>query len=77
MLTVTQVKPFKDYLLKIELSNGKNGLFDVSPYLDKGVFSELKNRDYFKKVKVFFCGISWPHNQDFSADTIESELIEN
>jgi hypothetical protein len=76
LLKVNQVEALQDYMLKIELSNGKKGLFDVSGYLDKGVFTELKDINYFKQVKTFFCGISWPHNQDLSADTIEYELIE-
>ena len=71
MITVLQVKPLDNYSLKIKLSNGKSGIFDVSPYLEKGIFKELKDKEYFKKVKPLFCGISWPNNQDFSADTLE------
>jgi len=56
------------------LSNGKTGYFDVSPYLEKGIFKELQNYSYFKKVKPAFGGVVWPHQQDFSAETIEYEL---
>ncbi|MDG5815546.1 DUF2442 domain-containing protein [Chitinispirillales bacterium ANBcel5] len=37
-------------------------------------FSELKDENYFKQVKPLFIGISWPNQQDFSADTIEHEM---
>jgi hypothetical protein len=56
------------------LSNGKQGTFDVTPYLDKGVFLEFKDREYFRSVKAAFGGVMWPHEQDFSAETIEFEL---
>ena len=76
MVKVISAKPVEDYRLRIRLSNGKNGLFDVSPYLDKGVFHELRDLQYFRRVKVAFGGIMWPHEQDFSAETIECELKE-
>jgi len=62
--------------LRIHLSNGKIGIFDVSPYLDGGVFHELQDPQYFRRVKVAFGGIMWPNEQDFSADTIEFDLEE-
>jgi len=42
--------------------------------LNKGIFKELKNQKYFELVKIAFGGIVWPHEQDFSADTIEYEM---
>ena len=43
----------------------------MKPYLDAGVFYELRDPEYFKKVKVFFGGIAWPNEQDISSETIE------
>lgn len=74
MVKVVSAEPMENYKLKIQLSNGKHGIFDVSPYLDKGVFSELREQDYFRRVKVAFGGVMWPHEQDFSPETIEYEL---
>jgi len=74
MVKVVSAEPMENYRLKIELSTGKQGIFDVSPYLDKGVFCELKEENYFRQVKVAFGGIMWPHEQDFSPETIEYEL---
>jgi Protein of unknown function (DUF2442) len=68
--TVITVKPKDNYKLAVTFDNGEKRLFDVAPFLDKGVFSELKNVDYFKKVKVAFGAIEWPHEQDFSKDTL-------
>jgi len=42
----------------------------------KGVFQELKDQGYFRQIKVAFGGVMWPHEQDFSPETIEVELRE-
>ncbi|MFQ5754264.1 MAG: DUF2442 domain-containing protein, partial [bacterium] len=69
MIKVSNVEPIENYELKVKLSNGKSGVFDVKPYLDKGIFQELKDENYFKAAKAAFGGVVWPHEQDFSADT--------
>ena len=74
MLKVIKVDANNDYTLFVELSDGRLGKFDVKPYLDKGVFTELKDKNYFKQVRPLFCGIVWPNEQDLSADTIAYEL---
>ncbi len=77
MIKVKKVNAKNDYTLFVELSDGRSGIFDVKPYLDKGVFKQLKDKEYFKKVRPFFCGIVWPDEQDLSADTIAYELIQS
>ncbi|OQX80176.1 MAG: hypothetical protein B6D64_03600 [Bacteroidetes bacterium 4484_276] len=74
MLKVISVEPKESHILFIRLSNGKEGEFDVTPYLDRGIFTELKNESYFKQASPCFYGIAWPQQQDFSADTIECEM---
>jgi len=68
--TVITVEPEKNYKLLITFENNEKRLFDVKPFLDKGIFTELKSIDYFKKVKVSFGAIQWPNEQDFSKDTL-------
>ena len=67
---VTAVEPRNNYKLSITFENGEKRIFDVTPFLDKGIFSELKNIDYFQKVRVAFGAIQWPNEQDFSKDTL-------
>ena len=74
MIHVNKVKHTEKYKLYIELSNGVSGYFDLTPYLEKGIFTQLKDIDYLKKVKPDTFGICWPKGQDLSADTIEYEL---
>ncbi|MDB9737048.1 DUF2442 domain-containing protein [Porticoccaceae bacterium] len=63
-------EPLANYKLKVEFSNNEVKEFDVAPFLDKGIFAELKNENYFKQVKVAFGSIEWPNDQDFSKDTV-------
>jgi hypothetical protein len=76
MLTVQEISVIAPYKLRAKLSNGVEGIFDVSPYVRKGIFTQLQNVEYFKQVRVNFCGICWPNGQDFSADTIEYDITQ-
>ena len=76
MNKVVMVEARENHVLFVKMSNGKSGEFDVSPYINRGIFKELKTESYFNQVKPAFGGVSWPHKQDFSADTIEVELVE-
>lgn len=74
MLKVIDIEYCEGYKFKTKLSNGTEGMFDVSPYVEKGIFSQLKNKEYIQQVKINFAGICWPNGQDFSADTIEYHI---
>jgi hypothetical protein len=63
-----------DHRIKVTLSNGNKGIFDVKPYLDKGVFKELKDDNYFRRARIEFGTIAWPNEQDFSPETIEIKM---
>lgn len=57
IVKVSKVEATNDYELLVKLSNGKKGVFDVKPYLDKGIFTELKDNNYFNSVRLAFGGI--------------------
>jgi hypothetical protein len=56
--------------LTVTFNTHEKKIFDVSPYLDKGIFTELQNKDYFKQVKATNGTIEWPNGQDFCPDTL-------
>jgi hypothetical protein len=76
MVKIIEAVPRKDYIIAIKLDNGKSGIFDVTPFLDKGIFQELKDQRYFEQFRIRGRSISWPHEQDFCADTIEVLMTE-
>lgn len=73
---VTDFEILSDHLIKITLSNGKTGVFSVKPYLEKGVFTELKDYNYFRRAKIEHGTICWSHGQDFSPETLEARMEE-
>jgi hypothetical protein len=67
--------PRDDYKVDIVTSSGISGAFDVKPYLQGSAFQELKSRSYFALVRPDHHGIAWPHEQDFSSDTIIVDIL--
>lgn len=67
---IIQAIPLDDYRIEILTSSGISGVFDVKPYLGGSAFKELVDESYFRRVRPMHHGIAWPHEQDFSADTI-------
>ena len=50
---VKKVKPNPDYTITLTFANGEKKVFDVTPYLDKGIFKKLKDKKLFNSVKLF------------------------
>ena len=71
---VTHFEILEDYKIKVVLSNGSKGVFDARPYLERGIFAELKNYDYFRRARIEFGTLTWPNEQDFSPETIEVKM---
>lgn len=49
---VTQVAPRDDFHLELTFDTGERKVFDVKPYLDKGVFRRLQDIQLFKQAYV-------------------------
>lgn len=71
---VKTVRPLDDYEIYVELEDGRNGIFDLKPYLNHGVFRELKDKSYFSQVDIMFGAVTWPHEQDIAPETLVADL---
>ena len=67
---VKAVKANPDYTLTLTFTNDEIKVFDVKPYLDKGIFRELKDRKEFNSVRPFLGSIQWRNGQDFCPDML-------
>jgi hypothetical protein len=67
---VVEVKPNPDYSLTLKFTNGEVRRFDVRPYLEKGIFQELKDMQMFNSVKPSLRSIQWLNGQDLCPDTL-------
>jgi hypothetical protein len=73
---VSDVKPNPDYTLTLTFTNGEVKVFDVKPYLDKGIFRELQDMSVFNSVRPCLGSIQWQGGQDFCPDTLYLEAVE-
>lgn len=48
-----------DYQLAIEFDNGEHRVFDMKPFLDKGVFKALRDENLFRSVRVAYGTVAW------------------
>ncbi len=67
---VKDVKPQSDYTLLLTFDNGDKRAFDMKPYLDKGIFRELKDISMFNTVRVCFDAIEWENEADFDPQVL-------
>jgi hypothetical protein len=70
-----RVKPLSDYRIYVEIEDGRKGVFDLKPYLDHGVFRELRDVHYFNQVGILFGAVTWPNEQDIAPETLLDELL--
>ena len=64
-----------DHRILITFENGEQRLFDLSPYLDRGIFAQLKTREAFLGAKVVAGSVEWPGGLDLSYDTLYLESV--
>jgi hypothetical protein len=68
--SVKTVTPSEDFILAIDFDNGEHGILDMKPYLDFGVFRQLKDRNTFKRVRVTFDTLEWDAGIDLDPEFV-------
>jgi len=72
---VTNVLPTSDYGLILTFGNGERRQFDMKPYLNIGIFTELKDIDRFNSVRVCFDTIEWDNEADLDPEILYQSSI--
>ena len=67
---VTRATPQADHRLLLEFDNGETRVFDLTPWLDKGVFRALRDSPEFAQARVVDGSVEWPGEIDLSYDTL-------
>lgn len=70
LLDIVKVTVEPDYMLLIEFENGEKRVFDMSPYMDKEPFVQLKGSPLFAMASVEYGTVVWPGNIDIAPDTL-------
>ena len=67
-ISVKSVRPLSEYQLLLTFENGEKKIFDMKPYLDKGIYKELKDENKFKTVRISFDSIEWCNKADIDPE---------
>ncbi len=67
-LSVKNVVPQENYMLLLTFENDEQRRFDVKPYLDAGVFRELRDVELFNTVRVCFDTVEWKNEADLDPE---------
>jgi hypothetical protein len=73
LLDVIRVEPRPDYQLLVEFENHEQRCFDLTPYLDIGVFRRLRDASLFKAAFVDGGTVAWPGEIDIAPETLYLE----
>jgi hypothetical protein len=69
-LPVISVTPIDNYKILLTFGNGEKRQFDMNPFLDKGIFQELRDISIFNTVKVSFDSIEWENEADIDPEIL-------
>ena len=67
-ISVKSVRPLSEYQLLLTFENGEKKIIDMKPYLDKGIYKELKDESKFKTVRISFDSIEWCNKADIDPE---------
>jgi len=70
---VVRVQPNEDFSLAVVFEDGAKGVLDMTPYLDFGVFKQIKDFEQFKRVRISFDTIEWECGVDLDPEFIRAK----
>ncbi len=78
MHKIIKVEPLPEFRVRIEFSDGVEGVVDLSNLAGKGIFSKWLDENYFKSVFVDpeSHTIAWPGGIDLCPDGLYAEVAQ-
>ncbi|MCC8161055.1 MAG: DUF2442 domain-containing protein [Firmicutes bacterium] len=65
---VKSVEPKPDYTLHLVFADGKKGVYNAKPLLEKEIYSPLKNVAFFMRAKIDGCSVMWSEDIDIAPE---------
>ena len=65
---IKSAKALDEYEILLEFENGEERIFDLKPYLSLGKFSELKDPEKFRSIRVNFDTVQWDNDIDLDPE---------
>ncbi len=75
MESVIRVKVRDDYSLELWFDTGEHRLFDVKPYLGRGIFTRLQDMHLFRRAFVAMDTVCWPGEIDIAPETLYDRSV--
>ncbi len=72
---VKNVEAIEEYRLLLTFENNEKRIFDVTPYLNIGIFSELKDLSLFNTVTVKFDTVEWANQADLDPEMLYEKSV--
>jgi hypothetical protein len=72
---VKEVIPRDDHTLFLVFDDGKEGVLDMKPVLEFGVFQRIKDVDRFKRVRIAFDTIEWDCGVDLDPEYVYEKCV--
>ncbi len=69
-LVVKKVEPINNFNLILTFENGEKRKLDMNPFLNKGIFQELRDVKMFNSVHVSFDTIEWDNEADLDPEIL-------
>jgi hypothetical protein len=70
---IVSVRANQDLSLSVIFEDGVDGVLDMNPYLDFGVFRRIKDFEQFKRVKIAFDTIAWERGVDLDPEFVRAK----
>jgi hypothetical protein len=70
-----EVQALPEFKLAILFDNGERRVFDVSPYLDHGLFRDLRDPAVFKSARISFDSVAWANGVDLCPEVLYRDSV--
>jgi hypothetical protein len=73
--SVVKVTPTEGFSLVVAFNDGQIKILDMKPFLDFGVFRQIKQPDNFNRVHVAFDTIEWDCGVDLDPEFVMEKSV--
>lgn len=70
---VKAVEALENYRLSLTFENDERGVFDMTPYLDIGIFQALRDVRVFQSAHIAFDSVEWNNGADICPEMLYAQ----
>lgn len=73
---IVETKALEDYKLYLKFENGEEKIFNMTDLINNHkLYSRLKDKNYFKKVKIRKDTVEWENGEDIAPEALYHDSI--